>query len=53
VSLILHGLSHGVVLNWDTSEPATFVAAFNDEDPGVDSIAQRCKINDSSFVDSP
>lgn len=23
-------------------EPAMFVAAFNDEDPGVDSIAQRC-----------
>jgi hypothetical protein len=26
-------------------EPAMFVAAFNDEDPGVDSIAQRCAFN--------
>jgi hypothetical protein len=26
-------------------EPAMFVAAFNDEDPGVDSIAQRCEFN--------
>lgn len=24
-------------------EPLTFVAAFNDEDPGVSQIAQRCK----------
>lgn len=23
-------------------EPAMFVAAFNDEDPGVDQVAQRC-----------
>ena len=30
-------------LIWHVIEPATFVAAFNHEDPGVTSLAQRCR----------
>lgn len=30
-------------MSHDVLEPATFVAAFNNEDPGVQSLAQRCK----------
>ena len=32
---------------WSFTEPAMFVAAFNDEDPGVDQIAQRCEYTSS------
>ena len=32
----------------DGCEPITFVAALNDEDPGVNSIAQRCEYLDPS-----
>ena len=28
-----------------TCEPAMFVAAFNNEDPGVQQVAQRCKFS--------
>lgn len=32
-----------ISLTHKSSEPAMFVAGFNDEDPGVDQIAQRCE----------